>query len=184
MPAGSRVFVPLAGKTLDMLWFADQGYRVLGIELATTAIQQFLAEHDLQAEITDAPDGRHYRAGDIELINGDVFAQDPSALAGCDAVYDRAALIALPPALRQRYVREVYGRLPSGCRGLLITLEYPQAEKAGPPFSVEEDEVRALFSPQWEVGVLERREILAQQANFSAEGVSALHTVVYELRRR
>lgn len=184
VPAGSRVFVPLAGKTLDMLWFADQGYRVLGIELVMTAIQQFLAEHDLQAEITDAPDGRHYRAGDIELINGDVFEQDPSALAGCDAVYDRAALIALPPALRQRYVREVYGRLPSGCRGLLITLEYPQAEKAGPPFSVEEDEVRALFSPQWEVGVLERREILAQQANFSAEGVSALHTVVYELRRR
>ncbi|KIQ96663.1 thiopurine S-methyltransferase [Lysobacter sp. A03] len=184
VPAGSRVFVPLAGKTLDMLWFADQGYRVLGIELATTAIQQFLAEHGLQAEITDAPDARHYRAGDIELINGDVFEQDPAQLAGCDAVYDRAALIALPPALRQRYVREVYGRLPSGCRGLLITLEYPQSEKAGPPFSVEEDEVRALFSPQWEVGVLERREILAQQPNFSAEGVSALHTVVYELRRR
>ncbi len=78
----------------------------------------------------------------------------------------------------------MYGRLPSGCRGLLITLEYPQAEKAGPPFSVAEAEVRGLFSPQWEVGVLERREILSQQPNFSAEGVSALQTVVYELRRR
>lgn len=184
VPAGSRVFVPLAGKSLDMLWFASQGYRVFGVELALAAIEQFLAERALHAETRASAAGQHYRAGDLELVHGDVFAQDPAELAACDAVYDRAALIALPPALRQRYASEVYGRLPGGCRGLLITLEYPQAEKAGPPFSVEEDEVRALFSPQWEVGVLERREILSQQPNFIADGVSALQTGVYQLRRR
>ncbi len=184
VPAGIRVFVPLAGKSLDMVWFASQGYRVLGVELTATAIDQFLVEHSLQAETSDSPNGCHYRAGDIELINGDVFAQDRDTLATCDAVYDRAALIALPPALRQRYVAEVYAALPQGCRGLLITLEYPQAEKSGPPFSVEEAEVRKLFGAQWDVTVLERREILNQDPKFSAEGVTALQTVVYDLLGR
>lgn len=184
VPTGSRVLVPLAGKSLDLLWFARQGYRVLGVELAAAAIEQFLSEHKLQADISDSPVGKHYRVGDIELIQGDVFAQDPAVLAGCEAVYDRAALIALPPSLRQRYADEVYALLPKGCRGLLITLEYPQTEKAGPPFSVEEAEVRALFGAQWDITVLERREILAQQAKFSAEGVTSLQTVVYDLRRK
>ena len=184
VPVGSRVFVPLAGKSLDMLWLARHGYRVLGVELAETAITQFLAEHELPVATRDSTGGRHYLAGDIELILGDVFAQNPATLAGCDAVYDRAALIALPPDLRQRYASEVYAQLPSGCRGLLITLEYPQSEKAGPPFSVEESEVRTLFGAHWNVEVLERRDILAQQPNFLAEGVNALQTVVYRLTRR
>ena len=79
---------------------------------------------------------------------------------------------------------EVYARLPPGCRGLLITLEYPQAEKAGPPFSVDEAEVRELFAAQWQVELLERRDILAQEPGFRAEGVSALSTAVYRLQRR
>lgn len=99
-------------------------------------------------------------------------------------VYDRAALIALPPALRRRCARGVYGRLPPGCRGLLITLEYPQAEKQGPPFSVPEDEVHALFDGEWDVALLERRDILAREPGFRAEGVTALSTAVYRLRRR
>jgi thiopurine S-methyltransferase len=83
--------------------------------------------------------------------------------------------------MRARYVREVYDKLPSGCRGLLITLEYPQQEKAGPPFSVAEDEVRALFEGEWLVTRLERRDVLKEQPSFQAEGVSALETVVYRL---
>ncbi|MGY0557318.1 MULTISPECIES: thiopurine S-methyltransferase [unclassified Lysobacter] len=180
----SRVFVPLAGKSLDMAWFAARGHRVLGAELSATAIGQFFAEHALEPEVTESTVGRHYRADGIELIQGDVFALGTATLADCNIVYDRAALIALPPPMRRRYVREVYAKLPAGCRGMLITLEYPQAEKSGPPFSVEETEVRELFEPHWNVEVLERRDILAQQPQFIAEGVTALQTVVYRLHRR
>jgi len=126
---GSQVFVPLAGKSLDLAWLAAQGYRVLGVELSPLAVAQFFAEHGLTPQVHDSRYGRHYRAGDIELICGDVFGLDAEALAGCAAVYDRAALIALPPALRHRYVGELQALLPAGCRGLLITLEYPQHEK-------------------------------------------------------
>lgn len=180
---GSRVFIPLAGKTLDMAWFAAQGYRVLGVELSQLAVEQFFSEHDLTPQITDTRHGRHYSAGNIELICGDAFALDAEALADCHAVFDRAALIALPPDLRRRYVNELHARLPHGTRGLLITLEYPPHEKEGPPFSVPENEVRDLYARDWKIQVLERRDILAQQQNFIDEGVTRLDTIVYRLER-
>lgn len=184
MPAGATVFVPLAGKSLDMVWFASEGYRVLGVELSPLAIKQFISEHGVVPEVRESKYGTHYLAGPVEVIQGDVFALDATGLEDCSVVYDRAALIALPSELRKRYVDEVYSLLPQGCRGLLITLEYPQLEKQGPPFSVSEAEVRALFQAQWHVEVLERRDILAQQPTFIEEGVTALETVVYRLIRR
>ena len=180
LAAGSRVFVPLAGKSLDLLWLAAQGHRVLGVELSPLAIEQFFSEHGLTPQVHTSRYGTHHVAGDIELICGDAFALDAEALADCAGVYDRAAMIALPPAMRAPYVDELYARLPIGCRGLLITLEYPQAEKQGPPFSVEEDEVRMRFAPRWSVDLLERRDILAHEPGF---GTSALSTAVYRLQR-
>lgn len=180
---GAKVFVPLAGKSLDLAWFVAQGYRVLGVELSQLAIEQFFAGQGLEPVRRTSPYGTHFEAGNIELVCGDAFGLDAEVLAGCDAVYDRAALIALPPDLRRRYVHELHARLPAGCRGLLITLEYPAHEKDGPPFSVAESEVRAAYGQDWDVEVLERRDILAQQPGFIAEGVTALETVVYGLRR-
>lgn len=181
---GSRVLVPLCGKSLDMIWLAAQGYRVLGVELSALAIAQFASDNALAMQVHASPLGRHHVAGAIEIIEGDAFALDAATLADCQGVYDRAALIALPPDLRERYVDELHGRLPTGCRGLLITLEYPQAEKQGPPFSVEEVEVRTSFGPRWDVALVERRDILAHEPAFAAEGVSALSTAVYRLQRK
>ena len=183
VPHGSRVFVPLAGKSLDLAWLAAQGCRVLGVELSPLAVQQFFAEHGLRPQVRDSRHGRHYLAGGIELICGDAFDLDADVLAECAAVYDRAALIALPPPLRRRYVRELYARLPAGCRGLLVTLEYPQHEKQGPPFSVPEAEVRELYGCDWAVATLARRDILAQEPGFAEKGASALATVAYRLSR-
>jgi len=184
LPPGSRVLVPLCGKTLDMRWLAEQGHRVLGVELSPLAVAQFFAEHGLTPERHESPLGVHHVAGNIEIIEGDVFALDDATLAGCAAVYDRAAVIALPPPLRARYAREVYGRLPAGSRGLMITLEYPPHEMDGPPFSVDADEVAALFGERWDVELLERSDILAAQPTFRENGVTALHTGVHRLQRK
>jgi thiopurine S-methyltransferase len=184
LPAGSRVFVPLSGKTLDMVWLAAQGYRVLGVELSPVAVEQFFAEQGLEPEKFETRYGTHYRVDAIELICGDAFGLDAALLTDCTAVFDRAALIALPPALRQRYAHELYSRLPTGCEGLLITLEYPPHEKDGPPFPVTESEVHALYDRDWSVEALERRDILAQQPRFIDEGVTSLETAAYRLQRR
>lgn len=182
VPRGARVFVPLAGKSLDMAWLASQGHGVLGVELSQLAVEQFFAEHGLQPETETTRHGTHYRAGDIELVCGDAFALDADILRDCTAVFDRAALIALPPDLRKRYAGELYSLLPAGCHGLLVTLEYPQHEKDGPPFSVEEDEVNALYSRDWRVELLERRPIPREHPGY-VEGVSKLDTAVYALQR-
>lgn len=179
----ARVFVPLCGKSLDLAWFAAQGYRVLGVELSQLAVEQFFAEHGFEPEVRASEYGRHYRAGEIELLCGDVFALDAEVLRDCAAVFDRAALIALPPELRQRYVDEVYAKLPAGCRGLAITLEYPQVEREGPPFAVPEAEVHVLYGRDWGIELLERRPIPPEHPGF-VSGVSRLETAAYALRRR
>jgi thiopurine S-methyltransferase len=182
--AGARVFVPLAGKSLDMAWLAARGHAVLGVELARPAVEQFFDEHGLVPEVGESRYGRHYRAGGIELVLGDAFALDAEILAGCAGVFDRAALIALPPDLRRRYATELYARLPAGCRGLLVTLDYPQHEKDGPPFSVPADEVHALYDDQWHLDLLACRDVLDEQPNFADEGVTALHAAAWRLERR
>ena len=182
--AGGQVFVPLAGKSLDMLWLAARGHRVLGVELSQVAVEQFFAGHGLEPTLRASHYGLHYVAGEIELICGDAFVLDADALADCIGVYDRAALIALPPRMRERYATGLYAHLPTGCSGLLVTLEYPQQEKDGPPFSVPEDEVRALYDNNWTIGELARRDILAEQPGFVAEGVTSLQAVAYRLQRR
>ena len=184
LPEGSRVFVPLAGKSRDMVWLRLQGHRVLGVELSRLAVEQFFAENGMRATTHESRYGTHFVADGIELICGDAFALNAEVLADCAAVFDRAALIALPPELRQRYVGELYPKLPNGCRGLLITLEYPQQQKAGPPFAVEETEVHALYDRDWTLSVLERSDILASQPGFVADGVTSLHNVGYRLQRR
>lgn len=182
VPVGARVFVPLCGKSLDMAWLAAQGHRVLGVELSRLAVEQFFAEHGLQPAVEDSRYGTHFRAGDIEILCGDAFGLDADLLADCAGVFDRAALIALPPALRQRYVNELQARLPAGCRGLLITLEYPQDERDGPPFSVTEQEVRGMYGGTWSVDLRERRPIPPGHPGFVG-GVSRVDTAVYGLQR-
>lgn len=183
LPAGQRVFVPLAGKSRDMLWLAEQGYRVLGVEISPLAVEQFLAENSLTPVVHDSPAGRHYVFGSVELICGDVFDLGAGILSGCSAVYDRAALIALSPDIRARYADHLSRNLPAVCKMLLVTVDYAQNEMDGPPFAVDKNAVDALYGSGWCVELLERRDILSDEARFAEYGVSSLHTEVLLLRR-
>ncbi|HUH60370.1 MAG TPA: thiopurine S-methyltransferase [Candidimonas sp.] len=184
LPSGSLVLVPLCGKSLDMLWLADQGHRVLGVELSSLAVDQFFAENRLTPATHLSPLGKHYVDGRIEIICGDIFALDAATLSGCLGIYDRAALIALPESMRARYVRHVYGQLSPEYRGLLLTLEYPQDEMDGPPFSVADPEVQSLFASHSDATVIDRRDILEKEPKFIERGLKRLDTVVYDLKRK
>ena len=184
LPAGCTVMVPLCGKSLDMIWLAEQGYRVLGVELAELAVQQFFAENELPVATRQSSMGVHYVSDRIEIICGDIFGVDAATLGGCLGAYDRAALVALPAGMRQRYVDHVYGRLSDDYRGLLLTLDYPQNELEGPPFSVADEEVQRLFSAHSRALAIDRRDILEKDPKFQSHGVTRLDTVVYRLERR
>ncbi|CAM3966789.1 Thiopurine S-methyltransferase [Pseudomonas reidholzensis] len=179
---GSRVLVPLCGKSLDVLWLAAQGYRVLGIELSRRAVEDFFAEHGLQAEVSRRGAFEVWRSAEVELWCGDIFALQAGDIADCAGFYDRAALIALPLAMREGYRALLSEGLPAHCQGLLVTLDYDQAWVDGPPFSVPDDEVRAGFAG-WQVEQLEAPEIIDQSPKFSQAGATSLLERVYRVQR-
>lgn len=181
LPAGTRILVPLCGKSLDMLWLAEQGYQVLGVELSPIAIEQFFSENGLLATRHESSEGKHYVSGSIEIICGDIFQLSASTLAGCQGVYDRAALVALPDSMRAPYVAHVYGHLASDYRGLLLTLEYDQNLMAGPPFSVSEAELLNLFGSHSRLSQLAAMDILNKEPKFAERGLNSLASVTWRL---
>jgi thiopurine S-methyltransferase len=183
LPPGSRVLVPLCGKSLDMIWLAGQGVRVLGVELSQLAVEQFFAENDLHPEIHPTPMGSRYSAGGIEIVCGDIFKMDAATLSDCTGVYDRAALVALPADMRAQYVRHVYAQLSDQYRGLLITLDYRQESMEGPPFSVPDAEVQALYAGHSDAAIIDRRDILDKEPKFAERGLIKLESLVYRLQR-
>ena len=180
---GARVLVPLCGKSLDLMWLASHGLRVMGVELSEQAVEAFFSEQNLVPRITRRDAFTVCQTDLIEVWCGDFFALDAEALAGCTALYDRAALIALPPLMRAQYAEHLSRLLPSGCQGLLITLDYDQSQKAGPPFAVTDDEVKVLFGSDWTVKTLQEQDVLGESWKFVQEGVTRLDERVYWLAR-
>ncbi|CAD5246941.1 MULTISPECIES: thiopurine S-methyltransferase [Halomonadaceae] len=152
---GTKVLVPLCGKSLDMRWLADEGYPVLGIEFAPEAIEQFLAQRSTSVSRYSQADFTISRQGSVELWCGDFFHLHIQQAAEIGAFYDRASLIALPPATRQRYAFHLAQLVPPGAKGLLISLSHPEGS-AGPPYSVPNSEIESLFTPNFTLTFLEQ----------------------------
>ena len=184
IPAQARVLVPLCGKSLDLLWLAGQGHQVLGIELSEKAVEDFFGEQHLQPEVSEEGAFKVYRAGAIELWCGDVFALKADDVADCTALYDRAALIALPAAMREQYAAHLLSILPKGLQGLLITLDYDQAQMPGPPFAVPDAEVQRLLGNEWQIEKLEQQDVLGESWKFLQAGVTRLEERVYRVSSR
>ncbi|MGY3324403.1 thiopurine S-methyltransferase [Pseudomonas sp. TE3911] len=180
---GAKVLVPLCGKSLDLMWLATQGHRVLGVELSEQAVEAFFSEQSLTPRITQRGVFTVYQADLIEVWCGDFFALDAEVLADCTAVYDRAALIALPPLMRSQYTEQLNNMLRPGCQGLLITLDYDQTQKAGPPFAVTDEEVKVLLGAHWSLQVIEKQDILGESWKFVQDGVTRLDERVYRVAR-
>ena len=184
IPATARVLVPLCGKSLDLAWLAGRGHQVLGIELSEKAIEDFFNEHQIQPQISEKGAFKVYRSDAIELWCGDFFALTASDVADCVAFYDRAALIALPAPMRERYAAHLQQILPQGVQGVLITLDYDQAQIPGPPFAVGDDEVKRLLGDLWQVQALEEQDVLGESWKFLQAGVTRLEERVYRVSGR
>jgi thiopurine S-methyltransferase len=156
--AGSRIFVPLCGKTLDINWLLARGQRVVGAELSEIAVQQLFAGLGVTPHATTVGKLTRYSAADIDIFHGDIFDLSRGELGEVDAVYDRAALIALPELLRTRYARHLV-QITNRAIQLLICVNYEQHLIAGPPFSVDAAEVARLYQGTYDLKLLGSVEV-------------------------
>lgn len=158
---GSRVFLPLCGKTRDLSWLLSNGYQVVGVELSKIAVHQLFSELEIEPEISSSSEVIHYRANDIDIFVGDIFNVSDKRLGSVDAIYDRAALVALPADTRKQYTTHLLN-ITDRAPQLLICYEYDQQLMDGPPFSVGLEEVKQHYAQSYDITCLERKRLPGQ----------------------
>lgn len=171
LPAASRVFLPLCGKTLDIGWLLKRGYSVAGAELSRIAIDQLFAELEIKPSISKLGEFDHYSASNIDVFVGDIFDLSREQLGEVDAIYDRAAFVALPEAPRALYAQHMM-EITGGAPQLLICYEFDQTLMKGPPFSIRDDEVRHRYGNSYDLNM-----IGASMAAGGLKGISATEKV-------
>ena len=167
----ARVFLPLCGKTRDIAWLLSQGYKVVGAELSELAIQQLFVELNAQPNITSFDHGKLYQAPQLDIFVGDIFKLSAEILGSVDAIYDRAALVALPFDMRIQYSKHLQ-QITKTAPQLLICYDYDQTQTEGPPFSISDAEVAEHYQQNYEVKLIERVEVSG-----GLRGVSATEKV-------
>jgi thiopurine S-methyltransferase len=159
LQAGKRILLPLCGKTVDIDWLLSQGFQVVGIELSELAVKDLFARLKLSPVVTQLDGFQHYQAQGLQVFVGDFFAITPAQLGNVDAVYDRAALVALPATLREQYaahLQHICQRAPQ----LLITFEYQQSLLTGPPFAVSKLMLDSYYAKDYLISFLASVEVV------------------------
>ena len=182
IPTGSKIFVPLCGKSSDMLWLLSKGFQVFGVELSPLAVKNFFAENSLEAQVSDYGEFQRWEMDGLTIFQGNFFDLSSEDLQSCCAIYDRASLIALPIEMRQQYSEHLSKIVPALSKTLLVTLEYDQNKMQGPPFSVTKNEVHTLFSTPSNIECLYSEDILEQNEQFKQKGLTRLIESAYLLK--
>lgn len=150
LPAGARIFVPLCGKSVDMTWLLQENYELVGIELNLGACREFFKENNIPYEEQRTANFIKLKGEKITLFAGDFFKLTAEDLGQVDAIYDRAAYVALPEKMRQQYAEHI-STITHASQYFLITMSFDQSQMAGPPFSVDEHEIREVFGKSFQV---------------------------------
>lgn len=174
----ARVLVPLCGKSKDMQWLAKQVNSVIGVELSPLACRDFFAEMNITPRITQEKNFIRYKHDNIELLCGDFFKLRMADLPPINAIYDSRALIALPPAMRQAYVRHLLDCCGTSLKILLIGFNSTNQIK-GPPFSVSNEEIKFLFGKDFKIQILKQAPLTEIPKHLSAKGFTEIISTVY-----
>jgi len=180
----STVFLPLCGKSFDIIWLSELGYSVIGVECSELAVNAFFTENNLDATVTSISsnsgqdDFTLWTSGNISIYCGDFYKLDSAWFQSVTAVFDRAAVVALEQDARDGYVQKLQQLCPSA-NILLVSLEYPQDEMTGPPFSITEQEVMTLFNKHYKVKLIETNDILDDNDKFKQRGLKSLLEKVF-----
>lgn len=154
----STVFIPLCGKSLDILFFLSQGHKVVGCELSPKAIDEFFSDLEVKPQIKEYEKFKEYSYEDITIYEGDIFDLEKEHLGKVDAIYDRAALVALHEDIRAKYTKHLK-ELTNSAKQLVLTCSYEQELHQRTPYSVPSEEIHLHYGENYNIKKLESREI-------------------------
>ena len=176
---GDEVLLPLAGKSVDILYLSQQGFKVIAIELSQIAVEAFFSENGLKPTIRVCGQFTLYQTSNIRFYLGDIFDITAQMVQNTAAIYDRAALIALDKPKRKAYIDMLVRVVPKSTKWLLLILDYPQQQKSPPPFAVSDEEVSMLFAHRHQIKILHCVDDLVNDKKFLAAGVDFLYKITY-----
>ena len=179
-----RVFVPLCGKSMDLLWLLENGYETVGVECSELAVEKFFNERQLAFNKTRLEEHVSYKTGKLEILLGDFFTLKAEDISRFTDIYDRASLIALPAEMRRQYVTKITQLQAPGTRTLLIALAYPPSEMEGPPFSVNDEEISQLYADNFRIEKLAAKNVIEDEPRFRERGLTSLTETAYKLTRK
>ena len=120
--------------------------------------------------------------GDFLEFNGEAAGR--YGLGSFDAAFDRGGLVAVTPADRPGYARNLSELLAPGGRLLLVAVEHDATTPAGPPHSLDGGSVRALLGRDFEVKELSREDRMAVEPMWKERGASRFEEVAYMCTRK
>lgn len=178
---GKKIFIPLCGKSIDILWFLTHGAEVIGVEFSEVAIETFLSENNLIYKKVDKHPFIFYHADSLKFICGDLFQLEKNDVGEFDWIYDRASLIALDDMARVQYANKIFQLSSNQSKMFLITLSYGTTTLEPPPYSVTDEEVYSLFSKNFQIATLSKNENMDIMPHLIQAGFPNLNDRVYLL---
>eukprot|EP01061_Rhynchopus_euleeides_P017456 TRINITY_DN29009_c0_g1_i1.p1 TRINITY_DN29009_c0_g1~~TRINITY_DN29009_c0_g1_i1.p1 ORF type:complete len:251 (+),score=104.53 TRINITY_DN29009_c0_g1_i1:59-754(+) len=149
---GKSAFVPLCGDSNVVLYLAEQGMTVVGLDGSAIAVQQ------LKARVAEASEDVQKR---VHLVEGDFYAFLPGSemhlgstaknIKQFDFIYDRASFVAIDPARRDEYKSLMEAWTSPGAVYYFEAIQRkPSLVKEGPPHHTPYETVETHF-PTWRV---------------------------------
>lgn len=184
LPKDSRIFVPLCGKSLDMLWLAKKGYQVIGIELSAIAVRDFFRENGMQPTRSQTGKFTLWKCDNIRILCGDYFNLSPKDLGNIDMVYDRAALTALPEETRKRYVTHLFHIISSRSNIFLLTIEDAEEHQTMTQALGIGDEIRTLYTKKFDISLTHVESLYETDLRVASSSPVRVEYKVYQLNRK
>jgi len=178
LDSSAKVLVPLCGKSLDLKWLVQQGCHVVGVELSQLAVDAFFSEQSIQPDVQTKEEFQLYTSKQLEVWCGNIFDIPDAQLETIQAVYDRGALVALPPDIRKTYMQKLLQGLQNKARWLLVTFEYNESLMQGPPFSVSQNEVQEYFRG-YDIRLVNKKEMIETMPKAQNQRLNSIHQCVY-----
>ncbi|MBL7003324.1 MAG: thiopurine S-methyltransferase [Gammaproteobacteria bacterium] len=179
----ATVFVPLCGKSLDLIWLSQHGYQVIGIECSPKAVVDFFTEQNLSYETHQQGKLVAYTSSNITIYQGDFFDLTEDHLKQCDLIYDRASFVAFTPAQWDQYILHLSTWFGDSTQLFLVTLEYDQNSMNGPPFSVPDKAVRNYYKEK-SIAILEQLDVIDEGPKWRKSGLTSLLETSFKITNK